>query len=208
MTANTEIATLEFIGIVNSILKDVGVVFEVGSRDGKDSLLFKKSWVSADVYAFEAHPTEYALYKDSVAGINWVNKAFYNFNGEIDFYTKNLGSGIHSIKNRLITYMPTNVITVPCCRLDTFCETNKILGVDVIKIDVEGCSYEVLEGCGKLLQDIKIMHIETEGVEYFKGQKLQGDVFDFLTKNGFRMLKMSYAPNIDQHDSVWVNNKI
>lgn len=203
-----DIKTNEFIDFANEKLDNVKTVFELGSRDGEDSLLFKSAWPEADVYAFEAHPVEYKLHAEKLKDkVNWINTAIYDFDGDIEFYPKGIGSGIHSIRNRLISQ--TNPIKVPCCRVDTFCNQNNITSIDVMKIDVEGCTFEALQSCGELLKNIKIMHIETETVVYFDGQILHEDVINFLNDNKFKLIEMSEpdASCVRQYDSVWVNDK-
>ena len=81
-------------------------------------------------------------------------------------------------------------------------------GLDYMKIDVEGATYEILNSMGNMLKTIKIMHIETESYPFFKNQKLHDVVDNFLTEKGFTMVDISYANISDgyQHDSVWVNN--
>ena len=84
-----------------------------------------------------------------------------------------------------------------------FCSQNNITSVDILKLDVEGCSYEILKGFSGLLQNIKFMHIETERIQYFGGQYLEKHVFDLLNENKFKMIKHSRCI-LEQYDSIWV----
>ena len=79
-----------------------------------------------------------------------------------------------------------------------------------MKIDVEGATHDVFEGMGDLLDTVKIMHIETENIPFFAGQKkLHEDVCDYLTSKGFRCLEQRGAriENGTQFDTVWINEK-
>ena len=79
------------------------------------------------------------------------------------------------------------------------------LPLEIIKIDAEGCTLEVLRGMGSLLDTVSVMHLETESREYFKGQHLHGDVVDFIEHRGFRLIKMTHNMGLNtQHDSVWI----
>ena len=52
------------------------------------------------------------------------------------------------------------------------------------------------------------MHIETEDFPFFKNQKLDMDVVNMLSKNGFKLIcKTGYNPTNDgkQYDSIWIN---
>ena len=80
----------------------------------------------------------------------------------------------------------------------------------MMKINVEGATYQVLVGMGDILDDIKIIHIEAETYAYFQGQKLINDVFTFLQNKSFESVEITYC-NIDsngkQSDFVWINKK-
>ena len=93
--------------------------------------------------------------------------------------------------------------------MKTICKNYKIDSMDLIKIDVEGATYEILESMSDFIKTIKIMHIETESYEFFKGQKLHNVVSDFLLSLGFTMIDKTdvLISGGYQHDSVWLNNK-
>lgn len=182
---------------------DKVIIFDIGSKDGHAAKFMQSSIPNSVAYGFEAHPVEYNLHKDSCGDINWVNLAIYNYDGKITFHSKEIGSGIHSVRDRGQEF-GTDVIEVNCMRMDTYC---KQVGVvpNVVKIDVEGCSMEILESFGDLLLEVDIIHIETEEKEYFKGQILEDQVFSYLEKNNFKKIYFTYVPGFWQHDSVWIN---
>lgn len=79
-----------------------------------------------------------------------------------------------------------------------------------LKLDVEGATFEVLEGMADLLSTIKIMHIETESYPFFEGQKLHNEVEKFLNLNGFSVVELTSFPIYKgklQYDSIWINDK-
>lgn len=179
-------------------------IFDIGSRDGNDAFRLKELLPQSHVYAFEASPEEYKAYRSQNEDIRWVNLAIYDRDGMIDFHIKDFNSGLHSIRDRGEEF-GTKVIQVPCMRIDTFCDHNDIVTIDIVKIDTEGCTLEVLRSFGHILQTVKALHIETERVEYFKEQALETEVFNFLGENGFRMLATNTIRNLSQSDSIWVN---
>lgn len=93
--------------------------------------------------------------------------------------------------------------------MKTLCKDYNLEFIDVIKIDVEGATYEVLKGMGDLLSTIKIMHIETETIQYFQGQKLHQEVIELLEENNFSMIDSTSCSigSGAQCDSVWINNR-
>lgn len=188
----------------------VDVVLELGSRDGRDAFMMQSMLHPSITVAVEAHPKEYKLHKKTmkVLGIEWVNTAIYNYDGTVKFYPKSIGSGIHSIRDRGEEY-GKECTMARCKRVSTLCNDLGITNIDVVKVDVEGCAYECLEGFGPLLKTVKAIHLETETVPFFRGQHLHNEVCELLLGQ-FELQKMSGAVIQDgiQLDSVWFNKDI
>lgn len=201
----TSIDMPEFISLVKKHFTDINIIFEIGSLDGKDSLLFKQNFPEAEVYAFEGLLENYNLYMKTFSEIHTFNKVIFNYDGKIIFHKKNV-NGIHSVFDRGTSY-GTDTLVSGCYRLDSVCKELNIDHIDMMKIDVEGATYEVLEGMGALLKTVKIMHIETEDYPFFEGQKLDESVVDFLLYNGFKVIKKTrcvITNSNHQLDSVWI----
>lgn len=59
--------------------------------------------------------------------------------------------------------------------------------IDVLSIDTQGFEYEVLQGAGKVVRETTVFVIcEVSFFEMYKGQRLFGDVHNWLNKNGLR----------------------
>lgn len=201
----------EFIEICKKYFNenDIKIIMEIGSLDGKDSLYFKKEYPNSVVYAIEGLYDNYIKYKEDLENINFVNIILCHYDGFIDYHKKNI-NGIHGIFDRGEEYGTETIKNSPCLTFKTFCLYNNIINVDLIKIDVEGATYEVLLGMGEMLNDVKILHIETESYDFFKKQKLHEDVCEYLIKHNFSLIELSSVDIIEdkkQYDSVWINNK-
>lgn len=186
-------------------------IFDIGSRDGNDArylhncfALNAKHAKHANTYAFEAHPQEYEIHKDINRDINWINLAIYEYDGQIVFFPKTINSGIHSIRDRGSEFGQGEII-IPCKKVSTILHEFQINVPQIVKIDVEGCSLEVLRSFEDRINDVMIFHIESEEEEYFKDQYLQSQVFAYLEAHGFFMTMYSTTDGSNQHDSVWVN---
>lgn len=184
-------------------------IFDIGSKDGTDAqcLRYNLGINSDNVYAFEAHPTEYEIHKEKNKDIHWINVAIYEYDGEIEFFPKKIDSGIHSIRDRGSEF-GTGSMTVPCKKISSFLQDRNIPAPSIVKVDVEGCSLEVLKSFEHYIHDVKIFHMESECEKYFKDQHLQDEVFQYLLDNGFSMTIYSTTPGSNQHDSVWVHNSL
>lgn len=183
------------------------IVYDIGSRDGQDARQMHHSLPNTVTYAFEAHPFEYAIHKNANADINWINMAIYDRDGEIAFYPKSIGSGIHSIRDRGSEF-GTGQMLVPCQKMATFLRENGLNAPHVVKVDVEGCSLEVLKSFDEYINDVLFFHMESEEEQYFSGQFLQDTVFSYLEAKGFVKVMYSTTEGSNQHDSVWVSSKI
>ena len=185
------------------------VVFDIGSKDGSDARYIGHCMgVSLDnTYAFEAHPTEHHIHKDANRNIHWINIAIYDYDGDIEFHTKGIGTGIHSIRDRGSEF-GTGSIQVPCRKISTLINENRVKQPTIVKVDVEGCSLEILQSFEEYIHNVKIFHMETEREKYFKDQHLEDEVFEYLSKHGFIMTMYSTTPGSNQHDSVWVHSSL
>jgi len=190
------------------------IFLEIGALHGNDSLYFKSKYDNSSVYAIEGSKEVYDNFlKKNQNNINTFNICIFNYNGNITYNIKKnnengLLSGLHSVYDRGSIY-GTDTEIIECVTLDTFCNNNNIDYIDVLKLDVEGASFDILNNSA-ILKKIKIMHIETEDYEFFKGQKLDNEVTELLINNNFKLIcKTGYSPspiiNGKQYDSVWIN---
>jgi FkbM family methyltransferase len=201
-------------------------VYEIGSLHGHDAEKMRTPFnvKPSNVYVFEAHPTFSEEIKKNYPEFNVVNNAVSNKNGYIKFNAVEQDNvGISSLreysksminKNEMNGHyhnLEYNQIEVKCVRMDTWIEENDIKSIDILKIDVEGCTYECLESFGLKLNIIKLMHIEAEHIECWENQILYEDIKKHLENNNFQLLEIVIAgppwAKEQQSDSVWINKK-
>ena len=78
-------------------------------------------------------------------------------------------------------------------------------GFDVIKIDIEGYTYQALVGLGDIIWHTKIFHLETETRNLFDGHKNNLDVASYMQSKGFVLVDVSYEWGFGIQDQVWIN---
>lgn len=189
----------------------VNNIFEIGSRDGHDSYYLFLKLNPVNVYTFEANPSCHEIIKNNYPGFNNIYGAVSNFVGEASFnmVTSNNWEavGTSSLKDRTDTWYSgqSSKITVPVNTIEGYIKDNNIKPpFDIVKIDTEGCSYEVLEGFGKKIHKVKIMHVENETYAYWSDQKLAHEVGELLQSKGFfKEYEEKFGEN--SVDEVWVN---
>lgn len=197
----------------NLDIHDIRFIIEVGSLDGKDSLFFRKHFPNAYIYAIEGLPDNYEKFLKNMNEIETFNIVIADYIGRTNYYVKNI-NGLHGIYDRGKN-LGNKIIELPCITLDCFCENNNVPGIDILKIDVEGATLNVLKGMKNILPKVKIMHIETETYPFFKGQALHNEVVSYLQEKNFSLLDISRVEirteperGRFQMDSVWINKNV
>jgi FkbM family methyltransferase len=185
-------------------------VFEVGANMAQDAKVLQDGFDLAEnkIWTFEPHPV-----------LDKYIKKHYKFNQfpyavsdtdsnvEINFINpqKNSNTGISSLRKHL-TVKEDDFIkaSVPSVRLDTFIKENRIKTIDFLKLDVEGCNYEVLKGLGDKISIVQSLHIEAEHEEDWEGEKLWEDIKELLEPH-FEMV--FFQRYYTQSDSFWIKKK-
>jgi len=184
----------EFVNWIKANAKiEVKNIFEIGANFAQDAdyLAGRFNIKPENVYVFEAHPE---LYKAIIKlhRFNAYHCAVFNEEKDINFNivpmdSSNSGvSSIFQVKHDLASKK-----SITSIRMDKFMNENNIVAIDFLKLDVEGASYEVLEGFGDRIRDIKVLHVEAEhsSCPWILGTtKYFDDIAALLNRNGFEMI--------------------
>ncbi len=197
------------------------IVYEVGSRDGKDGVELAER--IADLPLSEINPNHIVLFEPNPPQAEKIRKAYpdcivYELaasdkNGSADFLAIDggdniavTGSSTMDLKRRNFKPGAKNVITVQTKRLDQIIAELEHIFIDVMKIDAEGYTYEILQGLGDRLKDIKVLHLETELGDgtHPVTNKTSRQVFNYMRDAGFLCYALEYEWG-GIEDQVWVN---
>jgi|YelNatPaOPRAMG01_1025707.scaffolds.fasta_scaffold13298_5 FkbM family methyltransferase len=198
----------------------VDVVCDVGSMNGAEALAFRQALPRAKVLAFEAHPDNLRQMQADPAlcqqRIEVVPKAVTNYTGQAEFFvvkaddpTKPYRGGMSSLYARP-DEPDLQSVTVETTRLDAFlADRLKPDSRLALWIDVEGKAYEVLEGASGLVQNLVLIHVETETQPCIApGQKLHGDVVGLLDRLGFEQLAWDNPLTTPQLNVIFVRRDL
>lgn len=187
------------------------VILEVGSRDGDDAYQLFNALRGIHVYTLEANPECYKIIQSSYPQFINILGAASNFTGSAMFnavHSSNWNEvGTSSLKDRTDSWYDgkINKIIVNVDTMYNYIINNNIrLPIDIMKLDVEGCSYEVLDGFKKYLKNIKIIHLEAESRQFWVDQKLSSDIEKLLELNNFRR-ELQTTFGLHSFDEVWIN---
>jgi len=194
-------------------------IIDIGTRDGDDASYFARKLKASTVIAIDANPTAVASTQERYPLMQVVHTAVSDVDGKTTFQqvvSDDISvAGCSSIYANKVANEPqfegiVNTITVPMTRMDTFLEEQKIDDeIDIVKIDVEGYTWEVLQGFGDRLEDVKVFHLETEVDPTHPTHKNNTQISEWMKEQGFVLADVSYEGsggiNGGIEDQVWVN---
>lgn len=207
--------------LLNQYIKDPKVIIEFGSFDGGDGLRYKLIYPYCEVYSIEADPQLFERIKRlEKYGLHIFNYAIYNKNDIIKFhrckfaeryycYEPNDIGGSGSLlspteyNKKVITHQKYDALTINVhgITIESFCEQNNIHDIDLMHIDAEGATTEVLEGFGLIRP--KVLFIEIDGAVKFWEGAPEFKLVDFiLNKMGYEL------KNRDEVNCLYVKKEI
>lgn len=173
--------TMSDVGEINHII-DVGVAF--GTPD-----LYAR-FPAAYLDLFEPHPDHLGDIKSQILSkrdSRLHECALGSAPGEAElFLTGPTGSSL--LKNAVLNYDKVKRITVPVKRLDAVLSEQNIKKRCLLKVDVEGYDYQVLQGASELLKHIDVVVSEVR-FHHFENYN-PGDLIGYLNTHGFKLKEM------------------
>ncbi|CAB4166909.1 Methyltransferase FkbM [uncultured Caudovirales phage] len=194
------------------------LIVEVGTRDGDDANYLFKELNAGKVIAIDANPIAVDITRSKYPWMSVVYAAASDTKGEIVFNQVTspdkeiMGTSSIFSKDKSVSPPPEyyegliTQITVPTERMDSILKEEPI--IDVVKIDTEGYSWQVLQGFGDRLKDVKLLHIETEQAPVHDDHVTTEKIVEFMEANGFALVDISHEWGWLIQDQVWVNKAL
>lgn len=171
-------------------------IFDIGANSGLFSVIAKKINPSAEVFAFEPIPRFYAKLENNIKvnklEVHPVMKAISNKDGKTQIFDLPVDHHYHaSLKRSEVNHFDDIFsFEIEASRLDSFFYKQKLEGIDLIKIDVEGFEVEVFESIGNLIEKfrpsilVELRSAENGGKIEKLIENLGYSFFDIDEKNG------------------------
>lgn len=189
------------------------IVFDVGAYNGStiDKILMFSNKV--ELHAFEPNSSNFKnlkikyghyshIYLNQIALSNFNGKSKLNINtyAETNSLRPSLETNDANI-NSLTKNIDSEEVTV--LTLDEYCIKNKINNINLLKIDAQGLTYEILEGSIKLLsnQAVENIYLEVEFQKIYQDEKLFSEVELLLRSFGYKIFRL-YNMNYFQDKSL------
>jgi len=180
--------------------KDLAV-FDVGAYVGDITTTYAKIFPQATIYCFEPFPNSFnklshlaqsssiKLFQIALSDQNSQAKLQINTDRSCNsmFPRPTTGAKYYSKGSRYIGQIEVETQT-----LDTFCSTEGIADIDILKLDVEGAELKVLKGAIGKLSDkrIKLIFAEVMFVAHYEGGCLFHEVSDFLSRYDYTLFNL------------------
>jgi FkbM family methyltransferase len=169
-----------------------GVFLDLGANIGSILIPVCKRRPDIKAVAIEAAPWLFSYLERNVEINKLANSKLLSFalfdrdNCEMDFFSPEDKFG----KGSLSPVFTASGVKVNTKKIDTVLAEMQLVGVDVIKIDVEGFEYFVFKGAEKLLQQIHAPIIVFEFVDWAEKRAMglePGTAQQYLVDNGYQL---------------------
>lgn len=192
--------------MIKTFTKEGDVIIDAGAHTGDwSSLVLEHTNNKCYLYSFEPVPHFFKKLTTSLNNrANCYNLALgKNVYETIMNYYYVESEGCSSLFDRkVLSSIPVQKIDISVISLDSFCAINNIEKIDFLKIDTEGCEWDVLQGANKLISDNKIKFIQFEyGGTYPDANITLRQVYDYLTSHGYAIFRI--APDGLIHIPEW-----
>jgi FkbM family methyltransferase len=174
--------------------KGCPIIYDCGANIGISCLYFKNIFPGSKIKAFEADPIiadilRNNLAKNNINDVEVINKAVWIDCHGIEFGVNGAdGGSINAVDNK---------ITIDSIRLKDFIDSEEC--IDLLKIDIEGAEYSVLEDCRNSLSRVKHLFIEYHSWSHLDQNLSQ--ILDIFEENGFRF----YIENLTHRKHPLIN---
>ena len=180
-------------------LRDGMTVFDVGANVGELTLLFSRFVADGRVHAFEAGSRVFRRLEilcEAAQRSNVVlnNVALSNKEGKVllHVYDDPLSSFNSEAKRPMKDYgldiEPVEVEEVPAPTVDAYCEKHELGTINLLKIDVEGAEFQVMQGAERMLKSKSVACITFEfGQTTFDAGNKPEEIEYYLRKCGYRI---------------------
>jgi FkbM family methyltransferase len=188
------------------VTAEAPVIFDVGANVGATAQRYRALYARAQIHCFEPYAPSFARLSAALAGDALISlhptalssapgRALLNVNRNAE--TNSLlpsdrraarywGEGLLETETEVEVAVQT---------LDGFCAERSIERIDVLKIDVQGAEYSVLEGADALLAAARIGVIYMEAIiaPTYLGQRRLGDYLALMSGKGYELFDL-YNP--------------
>jgi FkbM family methyltransferase len=209
------------------------VLVDVGAHKGETIISFLKNFEIDNIYSFEASKN---TYQDLQSKINKIREIYRKTNIEVfnlgvgnssekkifnelpdsNSSTFNLidqNSSYFKRKDKILSFFfKKNFIIkknyVSQIKLTDFVEKNKLINIDILKIDTEGYELEVIKGLEKNIKIVNFIYFEHHYDNMIKKNYKFSEIHDYLLANNFYRVFKIKMPLRKSFDYIYKQKKV
>lgn len=176
---------------------DLRTIVDVGAHQGQFALFALERFPSASVVCLEPLPQprerleEVTGWSHRVRTLAVAASNRTEAKASMHVSKRDDSSSLQAIGPKQVKAFPgteeVGLTVVPVARLDSLFSASDIVDPAMLKVDVQGHEYEVLEGSSAILPAFCEVAVEASFVELYEGQRLAGEVTALLEDAGFSL---------------------
>jgi FkbM family methyltransferase len=206
--------------IIAQFLPEDPSIFEVGAKDGEESVKLAKTWPRGMILSFEANKNQFINYlakSENFSNMHGYNLAVNTYNGFATFHlcwgstgNEPIFEGASSLLEPFGPYKNDYkgpMITVPCVIFEDWCLEHGVKAIDFIWLDIEGFELQFLKSSPEILKTVKVIHTETNFSKFREGTTQYVDLKSYLESIGFKLIAHWYNEGL-QGDAIFVRKEL
>lgn len=181
--------TVEHRDVLSGIAPET--IIDVGANKGQFSTFARREWPDAKIHAFEPIAEQAERLRQVLPkGVKLHQCALSNKSGEATLHLASRRDSssllpLGASQKKIFGMDEVGTIVVRTARLDEALTAKSIRSPALLKIDVQGFEFEVLEGITGLCSSIRWVFVEVSYVELYEGQRFFHDIEGLLNGMGF-----------------------
>jgi len=198
------------------------VIFDIGANVGDIALRYRQDFPQATLHCFEPFPASFAQLTEKTAGDEKIQRhalAVAEQCGTANLHVHSAAPMNSLLPNdeRADQYWDQKLfddaaqLTVETVTVDAFAAREQVGHIDILKIDVQGGEYAVLQGAQQLLraQQVGLVYLEIITVPSYRGQHQLHEYLSFFANSGYELFDMYHLSRakgrLIQLDSIFVS---
>lgn len=205
---------MALVRLVNSHGHDRFRIIDGGANKGQFSELITSRCPDADVeiHCFEPGREAFSHLKSRFAGdsrLHLNHVALGAEAGTATLYSDEPASGLSSLTQRDLSHRDNSMElseSVEVTTLDSYCESNGIEHIDLLKIDVEGHEFDVLQGARRMFDEQRVDNVSFEfGGCHIDTRVFVRDIYYFFRERDmdvFRITPRGYLRELPKYHEI------
>lgn len=181
------------------------IIFDVGTYNGNQAMLFKRAYTRSRVIAIEA---DNRLFSKMILNTKLSEIEIYNFaicekDGEVDFHhnegTKKGSGSVKKPSSSIFKFEGMKFSEpkkVSGLRLDSFCKKELIKKIDILHMDIQSAEYEAIIGLGEMRPSM--IFLEVSALKFYENTN---DARNLLEKMSYQKINIE---EFTKGDELWI----